>query len=76
MESEILQFVNRAEKAELEIQKLVEELEVIEKGVTGRGSTASVIDNSSSKSSNQGKYKAIRVFLRGERDFQIDTSNS
>ena len=63
MESEIVQYVNRADNAETEIQKLVKELEDLEKGVADRGSTKPVIDNSRSKSSNQGNFKATKSYI-------------
>ena len=55
MESEIAQFVNRAENAELQIQELVKELDALAKGVAGGVNTKSSSETSITKQSNQGK---------------------
>lgn len=56
MESEIAQFVNRAENAELQIQELVKELDALAKGVAGGVITKSSPETSISKPTNQGKF--------------------
>jgi len=58
MESEIAQFVNRAENAELQIQELVKELDALAKGVAGGVITKSS-ETSISKPTNQGKFLKV-----------------
>ena len=54
MESEIAQYVTRAENAELQIQDLVKELEALEKGVVNKDQNNPVISESGSKPSKPG----------------------
>ena len=54
MESEIAQYVTRAENAELQIQDLVKELEALEKGVVKKDQTKPVISESGSKTLKPG----------------------
>ena len=54
MESEIAQYVTRAENAELQIQDLVKELEALEKGVVKKDQTKPVISESGSKPAKPG----------------------
>ena len=54
MESEIAQYVTRAENAELQIQDLVKELEALEKGVVKKDQTKTVISESGSKTLKPG----------------------
>ena len=54
MESEIAQYVTRAENAELQIKDLVKELEALEKGVVKNDQTKPVISESGSKPSKPG----------------------
>ena len=59
MESEIAQFVNRAENAELQIQELVKELDALAKGVAGGVIAKSSPETSISKPTNQGKFLKV-----------------
>ena len=54
MESEIAQYVTRAENAELQIKDLVKELEALEKGVVKNDQTKPVISESGSKTLKPG----------------------
>ena len=54
MESEIAQYVTRAENAELQMQDLVKELEALEKGVVKKDPNKPVISESGSKPSKPG----------------------
>ena len=54
MESEIAQYVTRAENAELQIQDLVKELEALEKGIVKKDQTKPVISESGSKPPKPG----------------------
>ena len=57
MESEITQYVSRAENAELKIQELVKELEALEKGLETRHSNKSMLDTPKSNTTNQGNFE-------------------
>ena len=54
MESEIAQYVTRAENAELQIQDLVKELEALEKEVVKKDQSKPAISESGSKPSKPG----------------------
>ena len=59
MEADLVQYVSRAENAELEIEKLVKELEVVEKEYANRGTKPAIGNKLNKLDSNkceQGKY--------------------
>jgi hypothetical protein len=61
MEADLAQYARRAEDAELEIQKLVKELEVVEKETANRGTKSAIGEKSIKLDSNKGDKGKIYI---------------